>query len=177
MSKSAKVVLGPIAQSLFIEQVPYAVQTRLLHEFGTQASKFSLADRSGFLQPIEFFDFICGTKANHAPKFFSCLARSLSSALRHASSLKNQVGKHADIGSYNQCYYPNGLRPAGNIVSSKKVSSNRYEKPEPHDEDEYREGVHQEISKGEAFLKEEYFRPPVTLCSSTLLQGVHYSLW
>jgi hypothetical protein len=43
-------------------------------------------------------------------------------------------------------------------MPSKKVSSNRYEKPEPHDEDEYREGIHQEISKGEAFMKEEHFR-------------------
>jgi hypothetical protein len=72
---------------------------------------------------------------------------------------------------------PKWPSPSGKYRLVKKVSSNCYEKPEPHDEDEYREGVHQEISKGEAFLKEEHFLPPVTLCSSTLLQGVHYSLW
>jgi hypothetical protein len=36
-------------------------------------------------------------------------------------------------------------------------------KPEPHDEDEYRKGVHQKIAIGEAFLKKEHSDPPLRL--------------
>jgi hypothetical protein len=38
----------------------------LLHQLGPQTREFGVADRPGFFQPIELFDFICGTKADHA---------------------------------------------------------------------------------------------------------------
>jgi hypothetical protein len=46
-------------------------------------------------------------------------------------------------------------------VASKQVTSNGYEQPEPHDENEYRESVHQEISKSETFFYEEHRNPPI----------------
>jgi hypothetical protein len=45
-------------------------------------------------------------------------------------------------------------------MPSEKVRSDRYEKPEPHDEHKYREGIHEEISEGKAFLKKEHCDPP-----------------
>jgi hypothetical protein len=68
--------------------------------------------------------------------------------------LKDQVGKHSDVRSDDQDYYPKGFNPAGNIVASKQITGNGYEQPKPHNEDEYRESVHQKISKSETFLNE-----------------------
>jgi hypothetical protein len=46
-------------------------------------------------------------------------------------------------------------------VASKQVTRNGYEQPEPHDENEYRESVQQEISIGETFLNKEHRNPPI----------------
>jgi NAD(P)-dependent dehydrogenase (short-subunit alcohol dehydrogenase family) len=44
---------------------------------------------------------ICGAKANRAPELLARRLRLLKIALCHASSLKDQVGKHADVGSHD----------------------------------------------------------------------------
>jgi hypothetical protein len=46
-------------------------------------------------------------------------------------------------------------------VAPEQIGINSNEQPEPHDEEEYREGVHQKISISEAFLKEEHCDPPL----------------
>jgi hypothetical protein len=99
----------------------------LLHQLGAKPRKFGVADRPCFFQPIELFDFICGTKANHASELLARLLRSLNITLSHASSLKDQVGKHANVGKYDQEYHPECLGPAGYIVASEQVASDRYE--------------------------------------------------
>jgi hypothetical protein len=45
-------------------------------------------------------------------------------------------------------------------MAAEQIGINSNEQPEPHNEDEYREEVHQEISISEAFLKEEHSDPP-----------------
>jgi hypothetical protein len=129
---------------------------RLLKELGTKTRKFGVADRPRFFQPIELFDFICGTKANHAPKLLTRLLSLLRIALRHTPSLRDQIRKHGDIRNQDQDYYPDCLASARNVVASEEVARNRNEQPEPHDENEYREDVHEEISIGEALLKKEH---------------------
>lgn len=63
----------------------------LLKELGAKTRKFGVADRPCFFQPIELFDFICRTKANHAPKLFTRLLGLLHIALGHAPSLRDQI--------------------------------------------------------------------------------------
>jgi hypothetical protein len=70
------------------------------------------------LQPIEFFDLIGNTEANNAPEFIARLLGLLDVALSHASSLKDQIGKHAKVRNHDPGYYPKRLDPAGNVVSS-----------------------------------------------------------
>ena len=125
----------------------------LLDELGAKTRKFGVADRSCLLQSIQLFDFICGTKANRAPKLLARLLSLLRIALSHAPSLRDQIRKDADIRNQDQDYYPDCLAPARNVVASEKVAGNRNEQPEPHDEDKYREDVHEEISIGKALLK------------------------
>jgi hypothetical protein len=123
---------------------------------GAKTRKFGVADRARFFQPIELFDFIRGTKANRAPKRLTRLLGLLHTAFRQAPSLRDQIRKDTDIRDQDQDDYPDCLAPARNVVASEKVARNRNEQPEPHDEDEYREDIHEEISIGESLLKKEH---------------------
>jgi hypothetical protein len=57
----------------------------LLNQLGAQASKLLIRDRSGFLEPIEFFDLVGNAVADHLPQFLTCLLRLLGASLRHAA--------------------------------------------------------------------------------------------
>jgi hypothetical protein len=48
-------------------------------------------------------------------------------------------------------------------MASDQVTSDRYKQPEPQDEDEHRERVHQEISISKAFLQEKHLRTSLSL--------------
>ena len=58
-------------------------------------------------------------------------------------------------------HHPYCLDPAGDVAASEQIGSNSNEQPEPHDKEEDREDVEQEISIGEALLKEEHCDPPL----------------
>jgi hypothetical protein len=45
-------------------------------------------------------------------------------------------------------------------MAPEQVGCDRNQQPKPHNENKYREGIQQEISKGEAFLYEEHCCPP-----------------
>jgi hypothetical protein len=45
-------------------------------------------------------------------------------------------------------------------VASKKIARHRDKQPEPHDEDEYRKDIHEEVSIGETLLKKQHRAPP-----------------
>ena len=81
----------------------------LLHEPGAQSRKFGVADRACFFQLIEFIDFIRGAETNHAPEFIARLLSLLRIALGHASSLEDQIRKHADVRNYYEGYDPIAL--------------------------------------------------------------------
>jgi hypothetical protein len=53
----------PDARSKVHWQVAGAPALLRPHQLGAQTPEFGVADRPGFFQPIELFDFICGTKA------------------------------------------------------------------------------------------------------------------
>jgi hypothetical protein len=61
-----------------------------LKEPSAKTRKFGVADRPRLFQPIELFDFICGTKTNDASKLFTHLLSLLHVALRHAPTLRDQ---------------------------------------------------------------------------------------
>src|SRR6516165_2600363 len=124
----------------------------LLHKPSAQPCKFGIADRSCLFQPTELVDFICDAETNRAPEFIARLPSLLRVTLRHAPSLKDQVYKHEEERKYDPPYHPTCLDPAGDVVASEQIGSNSNEQPEPHDEEEYCEGVHQEISIREALL-------------------------
>src|SRR6516225_1596029 len=79
-------------------------------------------------------------------------------ALCHASSLKDQIGKDGNVWKDDQRYDPDGLDPTRNIVATEQIGKNSNQQPEPHDEDEYPQDIHQKIAIGETFLKEEHLR-------------------
>jgi hypothetical protein len=132
----------------------------LLREAGAQSCKFGVADRTRLFQPIQFFDFIRDAETNHAPEFITGRLSLLDIAFRHASSLKDQICKHSDVWKYYKAYYPDCFDPTRNVVTPEQIGRDSNEQPQPHDEEEYREGVQQEISKSEAFPKEEHRDPP-----------------
>jgi hypothetical protein len=47
-------------------------------------------------------------------------------------------------------------------MTTKQIGKHRNQQPEPHDEKEYRQGVHQEIAIGETFLKEKHCASPLS---------------
>jgi hypothetical protein len=65
-----------------LNALPWAAGTasQLLKELGAKTCKSGVADRPCFFKPIEFFDFICGAKANHAPKLLTRLLSLLHTA-------------------------------------------------------------------------------------------------
>jgi len=112
-----------------------------------QRNKFGIADRSCLLQSIELLDFIGSAKTNHASEFIARLLNLLHIAFGHAAPLKNQICKHT-----------NRLDPANNVGTKSAatlISSQNHTM-----KTKYREGVHQEISIGEAFLREEHCDSP-----------------
>jgi hypothetical protein len=74
--------------------------------------------------------------------------------------LKDQISENAEIRKDNPGNHPDRLDPAGNVMAPEQVGCDRNQQPKPHDETKYREGIQQEISKGEAFLDEEHCCPP-----------------
>jgi hypothetical protein len=48
------------------------------------------------------------------------------------------------------------LDPTGNILASEQIGTNGDEQPEPNDEDEDCQHIHQEVAIGKAFLKEQH---------------------
>src|SRR5215472_12651674 len=84
----------------------------LLHEPGAQSSKLNVADRSCRFHPIELFDFICDAETHDAPELITRLLSLMHIALGHASSLKDQICKHAEIRKNYPSYHPDRLDPA-----------------------------------------------------------------
>ena len=60
------------------------------------ANSASLIDFA-FFYPIELLDFICNAETNHAPELITRLLSLLHIALRHASSLKDQIREDGKV--------------------------------------------------------------------------------
>src|SRR6516165_6102619 len=52
-------------------------------------------------------------------------------------------------------------------MAAEQIGKNDNQQPEPHDEEEYPQDIHQEISIGETFLKEEHGDPPLRASAAT----------
>src|SRR6516165_260384 len=52
-------------------------------------------------------------------------------------------------------------------MAAEQIGKNDNQQPEPHDEEEYPQDVHQEISISETFLKEEHGDPPLRASAAT----------
>jgi hypothetical protein len=63
-------------------------------------------------------------------------------------SLKDQIGKHAEIGKYDPSYHPDRFDPAGNVVAPEQIGCDCNEQPKPYDETKYREGIQQNFLNG-----------------------------
>jgi hypothetical protein len=89
----------------------FGSQVALLYETGAKSFKFGLADRSCLFQPIELFDFICSAETHRASELIARLLSLLHIALGHASSLKDQIYKHAEVRKHYPGYHPDRLDP------------------------------------------------------------------
>ena len=62
---------------------------------------FLNGERSRLLELVELLDLIGNTEPDNTSKFVAGLLTLLDRAVRHASSLEDEVGEHADVGSHN----------------------------------------------------------------------------
>src|SRR5262249_44607774 len=135
-----------------------------MNQPGAKIPEFVLADRPGFLEPIKLLQLISDTEPDDTPKLVAGLFRILGTSLRHAPCLEDQVREHAQIWDQDQDDDPERLAPAGNVMPSEQVGKDRDEQPEPEDEHEYREDVHQEVGKAEASVEQHSDLPSESSC-------------
>src|SRR5215470_3723834 len=83
-----------------------------LHEPGAQSRKFDVADRSCCFQPVELFNFIGGAETHHAPELVTRVLGLLDVPIGHASSLKDQIDKNAEVWKHDPGDHPDCLDPA-----------------------------------------------------------------
>jgi len=76
-----------------------AVSREPLDQLRAQTRIFVGGDGSRFLEAVELLDLVRDAEADHPSKFVACLLSLLDGAVRHASSLEDQIGEHTDVGS------------------------------------------------------------------------------
>jgi hypothetical protein len=81
--------------------------------------------------------------------------------MRHASALRKDIGKDADIRQNNKKDHPNYLKKSRYIGSAKQVTRDRDEQPEPQDEHEYRKGIDNKVRKRKAICEDHGCSPSV----------------
>src|SRR5215831_12052182 len=119
--------------------------------------EFVLGDRTRSLESIKFLDLISGTESDDTPQLFARLLGILGVSLRHASSLRDHVNKHADIREQDQADHPERFAPAGDVMTAEQIAENYNEQPEPHDEHEYREDVDKKVCTSETSIEEHRY--------------------
>ena len=113
-----------------------------------QRNKFGIADRSCLLQSIELLDFIGSAETNHASEFIARATSSAGAPSRYFVFIVCQICKHTNGSGYLLALLLicSDVMTFPWIVVPYDFSGARY--------------VHQEISIGEAFLREEHCDSP-----------------
>src|SRR5271163_4335292 len=145
----------------------YRRLTPLLDQLGSQTTVFVGRNRSCRLQLIELHDLVrCAEPDDMAQLFPGLIGLGLVS-LGHAPSLREEIGEDADVGKQDERDHPEHLGEAGHVMPAEQVARYDDQQPEPQYEHEYREGVGDEIAKGESALKQHCRSPapPVLLRS------------
>src|SRR5262245_7329013 len=143
-------------QAQEIGQVPYG----LLNELRTKTAEFCVCDRSCLLQTIELLYLVSGAETNDTAKLITSLLNLLGVPFGHPSPLCDQVHKHGEQWEYDERYHPDCFAPARDIMTPEQVHEHSDEQPDCHHEDEYCEGIDQEVAERETFVDEEHRDPP-----------------
>ena len=121
----------------------------LLNELRTKTAEFCVCDRSCLLQTIELLYLVSGAKTNDTAKLIASLLNLLGISLSHPTALRDQVHKHGKEWEYDEPYDPDCFAPARDIMTPEQVHKHSDEQPDCHHEDEYCEGIDQEVAECE----------------------------
>ena len=81
-----------------------------MDQLGSQAAVFLLGDRARRLELVELHDLVSSAETDDMAQFLPGLVGRRSISLRHAPSLREKIGEHAEVGEQDERDHPEPWR-------------------------------------------------------------------